>query len=202
LAAAEKVKEILDRNNHDWPGRSVHVVNLPTVRGKVAALNALAERARGEWVALLDCDDTWDSHKLLAQKVAADAAGSRAAAIGTLCWYFGDVISEGPNIPSGWIPQDSWRKGNPVINSSVILRREYARWEDRFGLEDYDLWIRILRGGLRIYNIAQRLTHHRIHKGSAFNGKGGQDVAGLLAWHEAAEAAEALKKTEEAEKEG
>lgn len=191
LAAAERVKDMLDRNTHGWPGRTVHVVNLPHVRGKVAALNALVTRARGEWVAILDCDDTWDSQKLLAQKVATEMVGPDTAAIGTFCWYFGDIVSAGPDLPPGWIRPESWHTGNPLINSSAIVRREHARWEDRFGLEDYDLWIRLLRGGFKIYNIAQRLTHHRIHKGSAFNGKGGQDVAGLLAYHSALE--EALK---------
>ncbi len=163
----------------------VHVVNLGDCGGKTAALNALVKRSQAPWIALLDCDDTWDRNKLLFQRIAAGRLEpERPAVIGTLCWYFGDMVSDGPpGLPCGWIDPGFLWKMNPLINSSVLLRREFALWVDRFGLEDYDLWLRIAAFGGRFYNLPFRLVHHRIHSGSAFNGKGRQDVAGLLAFH-------------------
>ena len=157
---------------------------LPAARGKVEAINALvaeAAAARAPWIAVLDCDDIWAPRKLATQLAAVSPAGPAAGGdvIGTHCLYFGDMICAGPRLPCGWIPSDAWRAGNPLINSSVLLRRELAHWEDRFGLDDYDLWIRLSLAGRRMYNLAEPLTYHRIHAASAFNGKGGQDVEGL-----------------------
>ncbi len=71
------------------------------------------------------------------------------------------------------------------MNSSALLRKELAHWEDRFGLEDYDLWIRLSRAGKRLYNLPESLFLHRIHAASAFNGKGRQDAEGLRAFYSA-----------------
>jgi glycosyltransferase involved in cell wall biosynthesis len=161
----------------------IHVVNMPVVRGKTAALNRLVEYSKGEWIALLDCDDTWDRNKLMIQRAMAANEAQGAAAIGSFCYYFGDFVSDGPMLPMGWIAPSIIANENPIINSSVIIKRAYARWEDRYGLEDYDLWIRLAKQGLCLYNVPLRLVHHRIHKGSAFNGTGRQDLAGLRAYH-------------------
>ena len=165
-------------------GCSVHVVNLPDVKGRVGALNALAGQATGDWVAVLDCDDVWEPEKLLVQMTAIQMSSRRIDVIGTFCSYFGEVVSDGPSLPSGWITRERVLMDNPIINSSVLVRRELAAWEDRFGLEDYDLWIRLGLAGRGIFNVPHRLVRHRIHGASAFNGKGGQDLAGLHAFHD------------------
>jgi glycosyltransferase involved in cell wall biosynthesis len=166
------------------------VVNLPHVKGKVEALNALVEISAGAaatespWIAVLDCDDTWKRDKLVQQWFAAQALPQQVAVIGTLCSYFGDVVSPGPRLQTEFIQARSLWYGNPIINSSAIIRREFARWEDRFGLEDYDLWFRILLlQGKLAFNIPSSLVYHRIHAGSAFNGKGRQDVEGLCKYY-------------------
>ena len=105
------------------------------------------------------------------------------AVVGTYCKYFGDIESNGPALPAGFISKEMIFKSNPLINSSVIIRRHNAYWIDRFGLDDYDLWLRLAKRGLKIFNIPYHLVHHRIHGGSAFNGKGLQDVDGLLNYH-------------------
>jgi hypothetical protein len=105
------------------------------------------------------------------------------AVLGTYCKYFGDVVSNGPTLPAGFISKDMILKSNPLINSSVIIRRHYAYWIDRFGLDDYDLWLRLAKQGLKLFNVPYYLVNHRIHRGSAFNGKCGQNIDGLLAYH-------------------
>ena len=162
---------------------SIHVINLPTVHGKVEALNALIPFTQGEWIAVLDCDDTWERDKLLFQKLTIDSSKDTLAVIGTFCKYFGDIISYGPTLPTGLIDTISIRSSNPIINSSALIRRDLAYWEDRFGLEDYDMWLRIFNGSEKMFNIPYHLVNHRIHRGSAFNGKGKQDVNGLLKYH-------------------
>lgn len=184
LALAHALQAIADQHVE---GGTVHVVNLPTVRGKVAALHRLAEYAKGEWLAILDCDDIWDPCKLLHQKVASEGAARGAGVIGTWTWYFGQLESGGPALPAGWIPPELLARENPIINSSVLLRREWALWREGWpGLEDYDLWIRLGKMGVKMFNVPARLVHHRLHAASAFNASGVQDVAGLLAAHAAA----------------
>jgi glycosyltransferase involved in cell wall biosynthesis len=161
---------------------AIHVVNLPTL-GKVASLNALVANCTGEWIAVLDCDDTWERNKLIYQKLAIDRSRRQIDVCGTFCQYFGDFTYKGPKLPAGYISSKDVWASNPMINSSVIIRRELALWEDRFGLEDYDLWLRLSDSGAVFFNIPEYLVNHRIHKESAFNGKGKQDVHGLLSYH-------------------
>jgi glycosyltransferase involved in cell wall biosynthesis len=161
---------------------TVRVVNLAT-KGKVATLNTLAAKANGEWIAVLDCDDTWERNKLIYQKLAIDQSKRKIDVCGTYCRYFGDLVSNGPSLPKGYISSKEMWEANPIINSSALIRRELALWEDRFGLEDYDLWLRLADSGAVFFNVPEYLVNHRIHAGSAFNGKGKQDVPGLLSYH-------------------
>lgn len=163
-------------------GAAIRVVNLPT-RGKVASLNCLVGKCTGEWIAVLDCDDTWERNKLIYQKIAIDSSKRQIDVCGTYCRYFGDCISNGPKLPAGYISSKDLWASNPLINSSALIRREMALWEDRFGLEDYDLWLRLADSGAVLFNVPEYLVNHRIHAGSAFNGKGKQDVHGLLSYH-------------------
>lgn len=189
LQLAYKIKDLFSSHVHGHG--EVHVVNLPRVRGKVEALNTLVDFSRGEWIAVLDCDDTWERNKLLSQRAVIDFLPPEdretLAVVGTHCWYFGDMNGPGPTLPTGIVKGERvLTGGNPIINSSALIRRDLAYWEDRFGLEDYDLWLRLALAGYTFFNIEDRLVYHRLHKGSAFNGKGVQDLEGLLAYHRAA----------------
>ena len=159
----------------------IHVINLPGINGKVEALNALVAKATGEWIAVLDCDDTWERNKLLFQRMTIEK--THVDVIGCLCNYFGELNRPGPELPVGFVPAETFWKSNPMINSSVLIRKEYAHWEDQYGLDDYDLWLRLVKKGAIFFNIPYYLVNHRIHGGSAFNGKGKQDMYGLLLHH-------------------
>jgi glycosyltransferase involved in cell wall biosynthesis len=161
---------------------AIHVVNLPTL-GKVHSMNALVPKCTGEWIAVLDCDDTWERNKLIYQKVAIDRSKRKIDVCGTFCRYFGEFISNGPSLPAGYLSSKDVWASNPIINSSALIRRELAVWQERFGLEDYDLWLRLVDSGAVLFNVPEYLVNHRIHTGSAFNGKGKQDVHGLLSYH-------------------
>jgi hypothetical protein len=102
--------------------------------------------------------------------------------IGTFCEYFGER-GGAPSLPGGWISAERVRESNPIINSSVLVRRDLATWQDRCGLEDYDLWLRLAAEGRRFFNIPQCLVKHRLHSASAFNNRGRQDLPGLYALH-------------------
>lgn len=180
--ALRHAQEIRDICNRHIGGNIIHVVNLPKARGKVDALNELVKHSTGEWIALLDCDDTWERNKLLFQKILIERQSRPIGVVGTFCKYFGDITGI-PRLPAGMLTHTDICKSNPIINSSAILRREYAYWEDRFGLDDYDLWIRLSKMDVTFFNINYTLVNHRVHASSAFNGKGSQDVQGLKKYH-------------------
>lgn len=114
--------------------------------GPGAARNHGARVAGGEWLALLDADDTWLPHKLetqlpyLAAPSVAVAHARRPAEYAPMEGTF-----------------DALWKRNFLLTSSVLLRR--AAWEevgqfneDRalIGVEDYNLWLRLAARGHRI----------------------------------------------------
>jgi glycosyltransferase involved in cell wall biosynthesis len=148
-----------------------------TVKGKVASLTDLLENfATAEWICILDCDDKWTPDKLAKQWEAKSGPAKNAAVIGTWCHYFGNRVGPCANFPSGYIDPVLFQKGNPVINSSTMMHRSWARWRYpaqvfTISCEDYDQWLRVILAGGRIYNIPEHLTFHRLHSASAFNTK-------------------------------
>ena len=159
----------------------IRVINLPEARGRTQALNTLRLQSTGDWIAILDCDDIWEPEKLITQMIAIHMSPT-IDIIGTFCTYFGEHAGS-PRLPSGWIRPEQVFLENPIINSSVLMRADVAVWEERFGLEDYDLWIRSAKNGKKMFIIPHPLVRHRIHSASAFNGKGGQRLDELRAYH-------------------
>ena len=143
---------------------NVKVLDLHGVRGKSNALNEMVKRCRYDYVALLDVDDVWYPDKLEKQAVYLN----RYDVIGTNCLYFGDRNMV-PRLPLGDLDAADFFEYNPVINSSVVIRKELCWWDSRFDVEDYELWLRLRKGGKTFYNLADILTQHRIHTRSAFN---------------------------------
>lgn len=158
----------------------VHVyIQPPTIKGKSQSLNDLMRYVKGSWVALLDCDDAWFPQKLETQIHEIDTVASDIAAIGTFAVYFGDMQGS-PDIPAGYISPETLMTVNPIINSSVLIRRSpECYWDSAYdGIEDYELWMRLVAAGGKLYNLPQHLTAHRIHQTSAFNTKQ-HDIPGL-----------------------
>lgn len=147
----------------------IFVYDLQGVKGKSAALNNMMKYVSGQYIALLDVDDIWLPEKLENQLLCCSLDYD---VIGTGCEYFGEMNGR-PNIPYGDIHMTTdFTKVNPVINSSVLIKRKLAYWEEHMNmLEDYDLWLRLWIKGAKFFNINKCLIKHRIHKTSAFNSK-------------------------------
>jgi hypothetical protein len=104
------------------------------------SLHNLVSLARADLICILDCDDKWESNKLMRQIETLDSLTSDTAVIGTFCKYFGDKTLE-LVLDSGYINPAILETYNPIINSSTMIKKEHCD-----------------------------LTHHRIHNTSAFNG--------------------------------
>ena len=152
----------------EFANDKIKVFDLYEIKGKAKALNEMVKHAKYNWIALLDVDDVWLTNKLQVQL----NYMSNYDVIGTRCIYFGDINNIVPRIPIGDITSFDFLSVNPVINSTVILKKELCNWREDTMLEDYELWLRLWRMGKKFYNDAGVHMLHRIHKESAFNSKG------------------------------
>jgi len=159
----------------------ITVLDLYDISGKSEALNEMVKYAKYDHIAILDVDDIWLHNKLEKQMPFIlynyDVVGSR-------CVYFGENTHLNgiiPNIPYGDISDRDFFEFNPIINSSVIIKKEHCIWDGSLQLEDYDMWLSLRMRNKRFYNCEEVLVKHRIHPESAFNSKGnGNRVPELL----------------------
>lgn len=161
----------------------IRVYDLYKIKGKSNALNEMVTMCSYSHVALLDVDDLWEPTKLEIQCPLINEYD----VVGTKCMYFGsNNLLNGvvPAIPTGDICGFDFFSTNPMINSSVIIKKEYCHWNNECVIEDYDLWL-TLKGQLKkFYNCPEVLVRHRLHEKSAFNSKGNSlAVPDLLAKH-------------------
>jgi glycosyltransferase involved in cell wall biosynthesis len=145
----------------------IRVYDFYNVWGKAETLNSMIPYCKYDYVAILDVDDVWLENKLETQI----SFLYKYDVIGSQCVYFGDLENINPNIPLGEISDFDFTLVNPIINSSVIIRKELCHWVEN-GIEDYDLWLRLKSDNKSFYNCNDVLVKHRIHKSSAFNSNG------------------------------
>ena len=118
--------------------------------GPAAARNHGAREAQGEWLALLDADDSW-----LPQKLERQASFTNKPMVG-LVHSFREGNCESAAI-SGIVSFDRLWKRNCVTTSSVLLRKSAFEQVGGFdtdrvliGVEDYHLWLRMAAAGWEI----------------------------------------------------
>lgn len=160
----------------------IRVFDFYNIKGKSNTLNEMIKYCNYDYIALLDVDDMWYPQKLEVQSIWLNAYD----VIGTNCIYFGGRTGVVPPIPLNDFSNFDFAKVNPIINSSVVVRKELCWWNPKIdGVEDYDLWIRIRKQNKRFYNCPQITVKHRVHNLSAFNsgGKNNMQVPNLLKSH-------------------
>ena len=147
---------------------NIKVFDLYTISGKSNALNEMIKYAKYDWISLLDVDDLWLPEKLECQS----PYMNEYDVIGTNCIYFGEIEGVVPSIPYGDFSDSDFKKANPIINSSVLLKKELCWWDNNCVVEDYDLWMRLKKQNKKFMNVDKVMVRHRIHFNSAFNIKG------------------------------
>lgn len=157
--AIEVVRQL--NNDHRFDIRVIYY----HTNGKPATLNKMVKDAKYPYIALIDVDDIWIDVKLEKQLKYLDVYD----VVGTGCRYFGDC-DHYPNLPYGDLRNFNFLYFNPIINSSVIIRKECAYWNENEILDDYDLWLRLYNENKKFFNVDEYLILHRIHKDSSFNG--------------------------------
>lgn len=145
----------------------ISVMDFPELKGKSITLNKMMEFVKYKSICLLDVDDIWAPEKLMTQIPYID----KYDVIGTNCQYFGEsnVI---PWLFMGEIVESHFSEVNTIINSSCMIntRGRKISWDPVWdGVEDFDLWIRLIKDNWTFFNVNNILVKHRIHKDSFFN---------------------------------
>lgn len=169
--SADDTAEVADQ----WRGVvDVDVVRLGTNRGLSVARRTAIERIKRGLVALLDADDVWLPDHLQTMLAAYRSAPGLVTAQ-PLNWAPGMGVAAAPS---------SIYRGAPVAHAQrrAILRRNFvfigtlfsrADYERMGGFratlrrsEDWDLWIRMVRAGVRVTRADHPTVLYRIHPGS------------------------------------
>lgn len=146
----------------------IKVLDLFRCNGKIETLLTMLQYVDSDcnWIALLDVDDKWMPNKLAKQI----PFTNQFDVIGTMCQYFGNSILI-PSLPMYDFSYFNFLQFNPIINSSVLLKKCYCLWNTKMVVEDYELWLMLRSQQLKFYNVPDILVRHRIHNESAFNTK-------------------------------
>jgi glycosyltransferase involved in cell wall biosynthesis len=155
------------------------------------ALNWLVKFSRNPYVAFLDADDYWDHTKLEKQVCLMDSYDI----VGTQCNYVGDMKGS-PHIPVWDISGFNIFLGNPLLHSSILMKKELVEFDEDEIIYDYDLWFRLYFKGCKVFNVPDRLTYHRVHQASCFNNKNCEPSVGAklkMKWMKYLQAIEQLQ---------
>lgn len=184
----DNTQKIVDEYRLNNPGK-IKDFTMGTCDNKSDALNFISNLLlqysenlyslpKAQWFAIQDADDVWHPTKLEEQLKYANAYD----VIGTDCYYI-DAQSKEIEInprPRPFlhdkIVEDAYNGHNPIVNCSALIRanlmEQFPYNPELDGIEDYDLWLRIMRyTDAKFTNINQKLVDHRIHANSHFNTK-------------------------------
>ena len=151
----------------------LRTVGLEQNQGGARARNVGIERARGEWVAFLDSDDTWLPEKLERQLALADS--DRTASVFYCSCYRDDpkrgrYIQTDQDIPNGDPLEGLLRDRRPKTTSVFLVKRDVLRqlggFDEAFpSSQDIDLWLRLARAGNRFRGLNDPLAVKYNHQG-------------------------------------
>jgi len=143
-------------------------------QGAVAAANLAIAKSRGKWIARLDADDIAHPDRLekqlaFTEQNGADVIGSKA-----------EILSE-TQVKPGFQAYFDWANSlltheqmtdeflseSPFIHSSIFGKREVFLkhpYQLEEGPEDYELWLRMLREGIKFAKIDETLVCWRYNQ--------------------------------------
>lgn len=157
---------------------AVRVIRREERGGPAGARQTGLEALDSDLVALLDADDAWEPGKLAAQLAALDHHSEAA-----LCFGRALVIgADGAPTGERWEEPEAGvhdaealapllYERNPVPTSSVLLRRTAVEAAGGFastvpfGVEDWDLWLRLVAAGVSFVCEPQGRVRYRRHGG-------------------------------------
>lgn len=151
--------------------RHMHEAQMSSI---AAQRNRGVELARSDYVAMLDADDACEPDRLERQYEYL----SRHPHLSILGSQISIMDAHGVRIGERHYPLShdeivaKMRFYNPIAQPSVMFRRKVIQEGGGYSLredctcEDYDLWMRLARRGVRFSNMPEFLTRYRVHSES------------------------------------
>ena len=157
-------------------------------KGKSKTLNKLIKESRFGWIAIQDDDDLWHPNKLEKQS----SFFKDYYVIVSQILYIDEndrtptVHGYGPKLQTSdeLIKKLTLQGQNQIANSSSLCKKETIEsvdgWDEEVeGIEDLDLWLKMIKNNYNFINLEEILVSHRVYEQSSFNSKT-WDVEGLL----------------------
>ena len=156
--------------------RKINIIELNRNQGIANARNIGIEQSKGKYIAFLDGDDLWKSHKLRVQYdelkkflFSVDWIFSNYDVIDSNYHYLGERKRDGGIYGFKSII----KKGNPVGMLTVVIKSDVLK-KNKFRSvrhEDYDLWIRLSKMGYFGLLLEESLAIYMKHSNSTSSNK-------------------------------
>jgi len=152
--------------------KRIRIFSVSEPLGRSRGRNFLIERARGEIIGVLDADDIalpWRfflARKLLRNN---DAVFGTAIVFGKSLKYIPFLPQPLRTIYPSMMAIECLGR-NPIVHSSATFKRSALGDETAYRdseAEEYDLWLRMLNSGLRLYRSALPVVLYRMHPNQA-----------------------------------
>jgi glycosyltransferase involved in cell wall biosynthesis len=165
----------------DYSDPRIRIFDYGDDKGKAKTLNKLVKESKYEIIGIQDDDDIWTPEKLKKQiefLKGYDVVGSFIEYINVNKgpWIENGVHNVGPNLSSNHegIIKGILSGSNQIANTSAIFKKKDVLrvdgWDESLdGIEDFDFWVKLVKGGKKFINIPEVLVLHRIHRTSNFN---------------------------------
>jgi glycosyltransferase involved in cell wall biosynthesis len=140
--------------------------------GLTQTLNVGLEKATGEFIARIDCDDLWEYEKLEKQVEFLDSHPE----VGLLACNYEQIDEDGNHLGKSHAPYlsdhdticKSFIKFNPFVHSSVMFRRsildKVGGYDPHFKYtQDYQYWVRMAQH-TKLTSLKDVLVYHRVSK--------------------------------------
>jgi glycosyltransferase involved in cell wall biosynthesis len=170
----------------------IHIINFRNSGIIGASRNIGIQNASGNWICFLDSDDWWSPDKLeicLEFLQEFDLLYHDMTIINDT--YKKQGVLKGRSVNRKMPFEDMLLKGNPCINSSIVIRREILKKvgnisEDKslIGVEDFDYWLRASKNKTKFKHIKRNLGFYWVCESSiSFSEKQIERMDSLYALH-------------------
>ena len=182
-------------------GERFQVVRLPENRGLALALNAGLEHCSCSWIARMDSDDIALSDRMekqfkLAEKTSATLLSGTIAEFGgapdeeTIQKTIEKILLNKDELSQRQLPGEDEkirkfsRSRNPMNHPAVLMKKEdvirAGKYDAKYPyFEDYDLWLRMLKCGVKASNVQDLILLMRADEG-LYDRRSGKEYQGYM----------------------
>lgn len=149
----DSLKIVNELNKFNKEEYNVKIIEFKPKTCKIEIMNSLKNMCKYEWISIKNIDDIWLNDKLSQQMFI--ASGNEYSIIGTNYMLDDHYKSKGKNIPLREINNYNFLYHNPMINSSVIIKKELCNWTKNWLHNDeYELFIILWLNKYKFYNLS------------------------------------------------